>query len=177
VIEEKLNSSIFSPADVGTLSLTPERRVVLVHFENGRFCAEAPTEVGIDMSRLLKIAAEATKGDELKAGFEAISATASSNAVLNQRTQGMQLFLANAYFICQMYMNKAIDKFELMELQVKTLNAIAPMIQHEIELIYKAKIAANGNGDSKGEQLRYKPLDIEDFMDDDKKEESKPVPH
>ena len=158
VIEEKLNSTFLNNADVGTLSLTPERRVVLVHFGNGRFCAEAPTEVGLDMSRLLKIAAEASKGDELKAGLEAISATASSNAVLNKRTQGMQLFLANAYFICQMYMNKAIDKKQLMELQIRTLDAIAPLIEYEIQLIYTSQTNNNGNGD------RYKPLDFDKLL-------------
>ena len=54
VIEEKLNESFLSKAEVGTLSLTPERRVVLVNFNNKRFCAEPPTEVGNDLSSLIK---------------------------------------------------------------------------------------------------------------------------
>ena len=140
VIEEKLNRSLFSKAEVGTLSLTPERRV-LVNFGNGRFCAEAPTEVGLDISRLFKLAAKANTGDELKAGFEAISAANSSNAVLNRRTQGMQLFLASAYFSCQMYMNDAITRKELIDIQMRALEAAGPLIKLEIELMPELAIA------------------------------------
>ncbi len=159
VIEEKLNSSFFSDAKVGTLSLTPDRRVVLVNFKNNRFCAEAPTEVGADLSQVLKLAAEASKGGEYKAGLEAISATSSSNSVLNKRTQGMQLFLANSYFICQMYMNGAIDEEPLMKIQLETLNAVAPLIEKEVELMYKNNVTDNNNE-------KYKPLDINHIMND-----------
>jgi len=177
VIEEKLNKSLFSVADVGTLSLTPERRVVLVNFHNNRFCAEAPTEVGVDMSSLLKIAAQASKGDEFKAGIEAISAAASSNAVLNKRTQGMQLFLSNAYFICQMYMNKAINEIQLIELQLKTLNAVAPLIEKEVSLMYQnqvAQIQAQSNGEE-GEE-KFVPLDINKALEDLEKKKDEPAP-
>ena len=169
VIEKQLNRSIFRAAQVGTLSLTPERRVVLVNFRNNRFCAEAPTEVGLDMSSLLKITAQASKGDVFKAGLEAISAAASNNAVLNKRTQGMQLFLANAYFICQMYMNQAINEVTLIELQLKTLNAIAPLIEKEVDLMYQNQ--AKGNGDKK-----FVPLDINKAIEDVEKEKVEPAP-
>ena len=168
VIEEKLNKSLFKAAEVGTLSLTPERRVVLVNFSNNRFCAEAPTEVGVDMSRLLKIAAEASKGGEYKAGLEAVSAAASSNSVLNKRTQGMQLFLANAYFICQMYMNNAINEIQLMDLQLRTLNAVAPLIEKEIAFVYQNKATGNDN-------KKFVPLDINKALDEFKMEESEPM--
>ena len=169
VIEKQLNRSLFRSAQVGTLSLTPERRVVLVNFRNNRFCAEAPTEVGLDMSSLLKITAQASKGDELKAGLEAISAAASNNAVLNKRTQGMQLFLANAYFICQMYMNQAINEVTLIKLQLETLNSIAPLIEKEVDLMYQNQ--AKGNGDKK-----FVPLDINKAIEDVEKEKVEPAP-
>jgi hypothetical protein len=171
VIEEKLNQSFFSDAKVGTLSLTPDRRVVLVNFTNDRFCAEAPTEVGADLSRVLKLAAEASKGGEYKAGLEAIAATSSSNSVLNKRTQGIQLFLANSYFICQMYMNKAIDELQLMKLQLATLNAVAPLIEKEITLMYKYTKPVdskkyNNNGNNTGNSIKYVPLDINPILED-----------
>ena len=157
VIEAKLNASLFSAAEVGTISLTPERRVVLVNFTNHRFCAEAPTEVGIDMSHLLKIAANASKAD-IKVGLEAIRAAATSNSVLNKRTQGMQLFLANAYFICQMYMNSAINEAQLMELQLITLNSVTPLIEKEISLMYAVPKSTVSTKTS--EQTKYVPIDI-----------------
>ena len=186
VIEEKLNESFFSAAKVGTLSLTPDRRVVLVNFANNRFCAEAPTEVGADLSQVVKLAAEASKGGEYKAGLEAISATSSSNSVLNKRTQGIQLFLANSYFICQMYMNKAIDEVQLMELQLRTLNAVAPLIEKEITLMYKytksldsKKSIKNGNdsnqgNNNSGNSSKYVPLDINPILQDLKAKQQMP---
>ena len=136
VIEEKLNSRLLSKGVVGTLSLTPERRVVLVNFNSNRFCAEAPTEIGIDVNKILKVAATASKGDELEAGLNAVAASARNNTVLNRRTQGMQLYLASSYFICQMYMNEAISNRDAVELNLRTLKSVEPLIMHEIQLMY-----------------------------------------
>ena len=140
VIEEKLNPSFFSDASVGTLSLTPERRVVLVNFSNNRFCAEAPTEIGIDVSKFYQGLIEASKGDQAKAGAQATAAIANQNSVLNKRTQGMQLFLANSYFTCQMYLNGGIDERQLLEMQVQTLSVVEPLIRAELEYMYTAEI-------------------------------------
>jgi hypothetical protein len=137
VIEEKLNHSMFAKATVGTLSLTPERRVVLVNFNNNRFCAEAPTEVGIDIAAISKLTAAVSEGKIGKAELETLFARTSQNAVLNKRTQGMQLFLANAYFACQMYMNGGIDERQLLEMQFQTLRIIEPLILEELKYLYK----------------------------------------
>jgi hypothetical protein len=157
VIEEKLNASILERAKVGTLSLTPERRVVLVNFANNRFCAEPPTEVGSDLSRLIQATAEANLPNDVKAKLGAMVAASSSNSVLNRRTQGMQLFLASSYFLCQMYMNGAIEAKDVIELQLSTFNAAAPLIEREIPLLYK-EAAEN--------EKRFKPLDIEKLLGD-----------
>ncbi len=144
VIEEKLNPRWLSKASVGTLSLTPERRVVLVNFKNNRFCAEAPTEIGIDLASA--ISANISGGQTDKATIEAAikSVLSSQNSVLNKRTQGMQLFLANSYFTCQMYMNGGIDERQLLEMQFQTLKIIEPLITSEIELMYKNNGNTNG---------------------------------
>lgn len=137
VIEEKLNRAMFTPASVGTLSLTPERRVVLVNFANNRFCAEAPTEIGIDVAALNKLKADATQGDKTKVGLEYLNAATNQNSVLNKRTQGMQLFLANSYFTCQMYMNGGLDERQMLEMQFQTLKIIEPLILEELKYLYK----------------------------------------
>ena len=137
VIEERLNASWGSAASVGTLSLTPERRVVLVNFRNNRFCAEAPTEVGIDVAALNKLKAELSQANKATAGIESLTASVNQNAVLNRRTQGMQLFLANSYFTCQMYMNGGIDERQLLEMQFQTLKIVEPLISAELPYLYK----------------------------------------
>ncbi|MFT3856283.1 MAG: hypothetical protein QM742_01800 [Aquabacterium sp.] len=155
VIEEKLNSVWMSRATVGTLSLTPERRVVLVNFRNSRFCAEAPTEIGMDLATVMRGQLEGKGADKaaVKAAVEA--ALQSQNMVLNRRTQGMQLFLANSYFACQMYMNGGIDEAQLLEMQFQTLKIVEPLISAEIGYMYKddggapAPVPAPGKPESK----------------------------
>jgi hypothetical protein len=136
VIEEKLNPAWLSRATVGTLSLTPERRVVLVNFRNNRFCAEAPTEIGMDLASTLRASlAGQTDTAKIEAAIE--SALSSHNSVMNKRTQGMQLFLANAYFTCQMYMNGGIDERQLLEMQFQTLQIVQPLISAELTFMYQ----------------------------------------
>ena len=117
--------------------MTPERRVVLVNFRNNRFCAEAPTEVGIDVATLNKVRAALSHQEQVSGGVESVGATANQNAVLNRRTQGVHLFLANAYFICQMYMNGGIDEAQMVEFQLRTLNTVTPLIDAELKYLYK----------------------------------------
>jgi len=137
VIEDKLNRGFIDDSSaVGTLSLTPERRVVLVHFGNDRFCAEGPTEVGQDISKLTQATASAIDGTGKKIGLGALIAGNYANSVLNKRSQGVQLFMANSYFLCQMYMNKAITGTQLLEAQTQLLNSIGPIIVEEIPLLY-----------------------------------------
>jgi hypothetical protein len=136
VIEEKLNPAWMSPATVGTLSLTPERRVVLVNFSNNRFCAEAPTEVGLDLASMLSTSLSAAQGDKAKIEAAFKQALTAQNSVLNKRTQGMQLFLANSYFTCQMYMNGGLDERQMLEMQFQTLKIVEPLISKELALMY-----------------------------------------
>ncbi len=106
VTEDKLGPSWLGKKEkIGTLSLTPERRVVLVNFANDRFCAEAPTEVGLNVSSLLNATGEADIPAKGNIALGLLLAGSSENSVLNKRSQAVQLFLANSYYICQMYMN------------------------------------------------------------------------
>ena len=158
VIEEKLNKRLFSSASVGTLSLTPERRVVLVNFRNNRFCAEAPTEIGIDLSSLLKASLGAEKKEVASATAEALSYLETHNNVLNKRTQGIQLFLANSYYTCQMYMNGGIDEGQLLRMQLETLKVVEPIIIEEIRMMYKT----SDKEDSKATPDPTKPKSLND---------------
>lgn len=158
VIEEKLNSRFMTSAAVGTLSLTPDRRVVLVNFDTNRFCAEAPTEVGSDLSRVLQATAEADVPAEVKAKIGLATAIVSSNSVLNKRTQGMQLFLANSYFVCQMYMNKAINETQLLQYQMTVFNSAASLIEKELSFLYQAGASGTQTG------TKFKPFNADKLL-------------
>ena len=68
----------------------------------------------------------------------------------------MQLFLANAYFLCQMYMNNAIEAEELIRLQLETLNSIGPLIENEIQFMYN---------EPKIQNTSYKQIDIDKLIE------------
>lgn len=152
VIEDKLNPAWLSPGTVGTLSLTPERRVVLVNFATERFCAEAPTEVGIDLSKILSASGSADATSQGNIALGLLIGSSSGNTVLNKRSQAVQLFLANSYYTCQMYLNGAISGEQLVTLQLETLNSIAPVLEKELPLLYKEEATED--------ESKYVPLDI-----------------
>jgi hypothetical protein len=182
VIEEKLNRAIFANASVGTLSLTPERRVVLVNFSNNRFCAEAPTEIGIDVAALNKLRADASQGDKTKVGIDLLHTATNQNAVLNKRTQGVQLFLANSYFTCQMYMNGGIDAAQLLKMQFETLQITVPLIEAELKYLYKdePKVAGPEAKLPQGEAIKKTPNELTNSILEEKsakpEESPKPTP-
>lgn len=152
VIEDKINPSLFSSGTVGTLSLTPERRVVLVNFDTKRFCAEAPTEVGIDLSKILSANGSAGATSQGNIALGLLIGSSSSNTVLNKRSQAVQLFLANSYYSCQMYLNGAISGEQLVTLQLEMLNSIVPILEKELPLLY--------NVEKTEIESKYSPLDV-----------------
>ena len=185
VIEEKLNRAMFTNASVGTLSLTPERRVVLVNFSNNRFCAEAPTEIGIDVATLNKLKGDMSQADQTKFGMELMTKATNQNAVLNKRTQGVQVFLANSYFACQMYMNGGIDAAQLLKMQIETLELTLPLIEAELKYLYRDDRAKAGlNNQSKatepdmklpqGDAIDKKAKELTDSILNEKSKNKKP---
>jgi len=156
VIEDKINPAWLSPGTVGTLSLTPERRVVLVNFATERFCAEAPTEVGIDLSKILNASGSADATSQGNIALGLLIGSSSGNTVLNKRSQAVQLFLANSYYTCQMYLNGAISGEQLVTMQLQTLNSIAPILEKELPLLYNEKETTD--------ESKYVPLDINEAI-------------
>lgn len=147
VIEAKLNRGLVDDSsEVGTLSVTPERRVVLAKFStkdskgnlvsSARYCAEAPTEVGVNVDSLIKAGAEIKGESELGNALEYISAISLGNSVLNKRSQGLQLFQNSSFFLCQMYMNESINENQLIAFQLQTLRVAAVLIEKEIPLLH-----------------------------------------
>jgi hypothetical protein len=155
-IESKLNPRFLEAGAVGTLALHPERRIVLMNFKTNKFCAEAPTEIGLDQNSFNKLAAalKSSTSDTVEIGGS--FGFASNNTVLNQRSQGMQFLAVTMYNNCQMYMNNDnFDKEQLYELQKYTIDKAVELIDKEIEVMYsngknpikyESKNALNGVG-------------------------------
>ena len=159
VIEDKLGPSLWTKREnIGTLALTPERRVVLVNFFNQRFCAEAPTEVGLDLANVINAtgSADATAQGNIALGL--LIGSSSGNSVLNKRSQAVQMFLANSYYTCQMYMNGAISGEQMVQAQITTLNQLTPILLAELPLLYGTPL--------KPEKSKVEPLDVNKAIKD-----------
>ena len=157
VIEDKLGPSLWSKREnIGTLALTPERRVVLVNFFNQRFCAEAPTEVGLDLANVINASGSADATTQGNIALGLLIGSSSGNSVLNKRSQVVQMFLANSYYTCQMYMSGAISGEQMVQAQITTLNQLTPILLAELPLLYGST--------EKPVQSKVKPLDVNEAI-------------
>lgn len=132
VIEDSMRMRYFGKAELGVLSMTPERRVVIHRYGSDIFCAENPTETGIELSSAAKLLTSAELPDNKKAELGIALANASANQVLNPRTQGMQFYLASAYNLCQMVLNKKLSDTQYREDHLAFANRAAQLIALEI---------------------------------------------
>jgi hypothetical protein len=159
VIEDKLGPSLWTKREnIGTLALTPERRVVLVNFFNQRFCAEAPSETGLDLSNIMNASGSADATTQGSIALGLLIGSSSGNSVLNKRSQAVQMFLANSYYTCQMYMNGAISGEQMVEFQIRTLNQLTPVLIAELPLLYGST--------EKPKKSKIEPLDVNQAIKD-----------
>ena len=124
---------------VGTLAVSADRRVVLVRLEEnaaseaGRFCAEPPLDVDQNVTNALAAIRDlstdkldASVKEELTRTFSQISHT------LVKRTQGLQLYRAAMYNLCQNYLNHAIKEETLQAQATKILELSVKLIELEL---------------------------------------------
>lgn len=138
VIEDNFRQGPFySKAEIGIISLSPDRRVVLNHFENKKFCAEPPTEVGLESASVFRAIAEGSLSAEQKAKLATEMAAASKNQVLNRRGQAIQYYAVGSYALCQAYMNNVIrDEKDYMKAYLKLSEDAAKLIAEEVKYLH-----------------------------------------
>lgn len=174
VIEDNLRRSSFDQSMLGVLSLNPERRAVLYHFETKRFCSENPTEVGIDMASASRLAADLKQsGTSLLDAQLALSA-ASNNYVLNRRSPGIILYQSSSYQFCQMYANGAINAQELITLQTVALQTAEKIVMAETTAIKEIRVEEEKR--KTAEERRKEQEKITDAeMEKNKKAQAAPI--
>lgn len=124
---------------VGTLAVSTDRRVVLVRLEKdaasaaGRFCAEPPLDTDQNITNALAAIRDlstdkidASMKEELTRSFSQISHT------LLRRTQGLQLYRAAMYNLCQNYLNHGIKEEALQAQATKILEMSVKLIELEL---------------------------------------------
>jgi hypothetical protein len=138
VIEDKVKG-------VGVLSVTPERRTVLVLDENtpSKFCAEPSPDVAEGITSTLRALAEAAVKDEsgktIEASAEIAKNFSSSINTLFIRSQGIQYFRDGSFALSQALQNKAITPSQFAVLLTTLLDKSESLIKDEIPQIKELK--------------------------------------
>jgi hypothetical protein len=124
---------------INTFAVVPARRVVLIKAERANddnsplvVCGEAPADVtdNIASTFAASLAASAAKGNDISAGISRSLET--FGQLLFKRSQGLQLFRDQSYYLCQARMNNFITDAEYKTELKAAFNAILPLIDQEI---------------------------------------------
>jgi hypothetical protein len=145
VIEDRTGTDKTSLSDgrVGTLALVAERRMVLVKYANGRFCAEPPPDAVDNLSAALSAALSGeAKG---VSGSASVAASVASYAKqLFYRTQGLQLYRDGIFALCTQFLNEGITAEQMDKRQEELLKVAADLIKAEIPQLKEIKCDSGG---------------------------------
>lgn len=137
IIEDKVGK--WGNEKIGTLATTPERRVIIVHLDSGKFCAEPSPDTADNIASTLSAALEGNKPEVLSAKAQIASSFASNSKQLFLRSQGVQLYRDGMYNLCQAFVNGAIDPVEYKNYQKELLATVKELIKIEIPELYRTK--------------------------------------
>ena len=128
---------------IGTLATVGQRRMVLIKFEDGKFCAEPPPDAVDNIAATLFAA--------LSAKTETINASASLGAALSTyakqllyRSQGLQLYRDGMFSLCNAYLNKAITEDDFKKKQEELLKVASELIKAELPYLQYIKTDVGG---------------------------------
>ncbi len=142
VVEDEIGngvSSFYGSTDkrVGTLATVAQRRLALIKFSDGTFCAEPPPDVADSLSAALSTGLAGGNG-KIQIEGSVASSFATAAKQLFYRSQGLQLYRDGVFSLCAAHLNGAINKNEYL-IQHKGLLDIAKTLI-EIELPYMKDI-------------------------------------
>lgn len=122
---------------INTLALNPERRLFITKLEDGSFCAEYPTEVGLTQASSSALKAAIEKEGIGKAELKKINQIIEDYSVFNRRSQSVQMFLASSYYVCQLYLNKSISEEGLLAAQLFMYEKALISLKEEAKVFYE----------------------------------------
>lgn len=140
---------------VNAFAVVPARRVVLVKAETRHpdsplvVCGEAPADVtdNIASTFAASLAAAATKGNEISAGISRSLET--FGQLLFKRSQGLQLFRDQSYYLCQARMNGFMSDEQYRRELARAFDSVLPLIDQEIKTTGAAQAPATAAGQAR----------------------------
>lgn len=146
VIEDKVGRDKANLNDkrIGTLATVAQRRLAIIKFEDGKFCAEPPPDAADNISSTLSAALSANNGD---VGVQAKLATAISSVAkqLFYRSQGLQLYRDGTFHLCNAYLNNLIGPDEYKIEHKQLLDTVKELIEKEIPNLANIKADTSGS--------------------------------
>ncbi len=136
IIEDKIGPEGHK---IGTLSMVAQRRVFLVRYPDGEFCAEPSPDAVDNLASALS--ASLAGGNKSVDVTGSVAASFASNAKqLFFRSQGLQLYRDGTFALCNMYLNNVIDKEQYRAMQSDLLKAVIPLIQAQFRYLEKTPV-------------------------------------
>ncbi|GKS70206.1 hypothetical protein W03_22100 [Nitrosomonas sp. PY1] len=165
VIEDKVGRDIANPNDkrIGTLATVAQRRLAIVKYEDGKFCAEPPPDAADNIASSLSAALSGSSGN-VEVQAKLATAVSSVAKQLFYRSQGLQLYRDGAFHLCNAYLNGQIDAAEYKTKYKELLESAEKLINAEIPHL------ANIKADTTGSPTPATPPELNNQQKDQKKE-------
>lgn len=145
VIEDKVGNSDIGGKDrrIGTLATVAQRRLALIRFEDGKFCAEPPPDAVDNISQTLSTALSGGTGPTT-ASVQVAASIATVAKQLFYRSQGLQLYRDGMFSLCNAYLNGVVDDAAYLKKQDKLLDVVKELINTEIPHLANIKADTSG---------------------------------
>ena len=136
VVQDEIGNGLSSVSGtdkrVGTLATIAQRRLALIKFADGKFCAEPPPDVADSVSAALSAALAGGNG-KIQIEGSVASSFATAAKQLFYRSQGLQLYRDGMFSLCAAYLNGAIkDEATYLEKQSELLTSAKSLIEAEL---------------------------------------------
>ncbi len=141
VVEDEVGSGRFSLENdnrIGTLATVAQRRLALIRFKDGKFCAEPPPDAADNISATLSTALSGSSGN-VQANAQLVASIASVAKQLFYRSQGLQLYRDGSFALCNAYLNGTINDAVFQSKQAELLETAKALIAQEIPYLEKIK--------------------------------------
>ncbi len=102
-------------SEIGMVATGANTRMIMANLGNGRVCAEPPPETQVTINSTFRVLLESSKnitGDDPKSNEARIEAYKAYNQAVTQlykRSHSNQIYRDASYYLCQAYMNGALE--------------------------------------------------------------------
>ncbi|WP_210396223.1 hypothetical protein [Motiliproteus sediminis] len=147
--------------EIGTLTLTPDRRLLLTNITTGQLCAEPPAEAAETVSRAIADALRAAETSPSGQALPLASGRTENVQRLYQRAHTLQLFRDAAFYLCINAINQGDDPNSTNGNYARAVENLVKMLQEplreEIRYYYQAEIARSSRSNERTDVIVCAP--------------------